>query len=222
MQNPDVITVFLQEDGDVVVSNSTLSSAAKQAKKEMIGNIISKLKDDKSIYFRYVASPVGKYYAKPNLKALEFDGSGLKQYVDFLNAIGIQFNERDLVDLKADQLAAFKKSVGYIREELAKVGDNKIVKDADNKDVEEDGGIQVINTKTLNIDGNLFELAIVKAIIENTEFQSTYFNINGERSQSFIGTNLISALHNTLSRLRNIEELQNDPRYKVCLFSCRQ
>jgi hypothetical protein len=213
MQNPDVITVFLQEDGDVVVSNSTLSSAAKQAKKGMINNIISTLKADQSKYFRYVPS-TGRYYAKDNLKALEFDGSGLKQYIDFLNSIGIQFNERDLIDLKEDQISAFKKSVGYIREELAKVGDTKIVKDANNNDVEEDGGIKVINTKTLNIDGNLFELAIVKAIIENTEFQSTYFNINGERTQSFIGTNLISALHNTLSKLKNIEELQNNPKYK--------
>ena len=213
MQNPDVITVFLQEDGDVVVSNSTLSSAAKQAKKEMINDIISTLKADQSKYFRYVPA-TGKYYAKDNLKALQFDGANLKQYVDFLNSIGIQFNERDLVDLKADQISAFKKSVGYIREELSKVGDTKIVRDANNNDVEEDGGITTINTKTLNIDGNLFELAIVKAVIENTEFQSTYFNINGERTQSFIGTNLISALHNTLSRLRNIEELQNDARYK--------
>jgi hypothetical protein len=213
MQNPDVITVFLQEDGDVVVSNSTLSSAAKQAKKGMINDIISTLKADQSKYFRYVPA-TGRYYAKDNLKALEFDGSGLKQYVDFLNAIGIQFNERDIVDLKEDQISAFKKSVGYIREELAKVGDTKIVRDANNNDVEEDGGIRSISTKTLNIDGNLFELALVKAVIENTEFQSTYFNINGERTQSFIGTNLISALHNTLSRLRNIEELQNDPRYK--------
>jgi len=213
MQNPDVITVFLQEDGDVVVSNSTLSSAAKQAKKEMINDIISTLKADQSKYFRYVPA-TGKYYAKDNLKALQFDGTNLKQYVDFLNSIGIQFNERDLVDLKADQISAFKKSVGYIREELSKVGDTKIVRDANNNDVEEDGGITTINTKTLNIDGDLLRLAIVKAVIENTEFQSTYFNINGERTQSFIGTNLISALHNTLSRLKNIEELQNDPRYK--------
>ena len=213
MQNPDVITVFLQEDGDVVVSNSTLSSAAKQAKKEMINNIISTLKADQSKYFRYEPS-TGRYYAKDNLKALQFDGRDLKRYIDFLNAIGIQFNERDLVDLKADQLKVFKESVGYIRQELAKVGDTKIVRDANNKDVEEDGGIRSISTKTLNIDGNLFELAIVKAIIENTEFQSTYFNINGERTQSFIGTNLISALHNTLSKLKNIEELQNNPKYK--------
>lgn len=214
MQNPDVITVFLQEDGDVVVSNSTLSSAAKQAKKEMINNIITTLKNDDSIYFRYAPSPIGKYYAKDNLKSLEFNGRDLKGYIDFLKQLGINFNERDLVDLKEDQLTAFKKSVNYIKNELAKVGDKKIVKDAEDNYVEEDGGISVINTKTLNIDGNLFELAIVKAVIDNPEFQSTYFNINGERTQSFIGTNLISALHNTLSKLKNIEELQNNPRYK--------
>lgn len=214
MQNPDVITVFLQEDGDVVVSNSTLSSAAKQAKKEMINNIITTLKNDDSIYFRYAASPIGKYYAKDNLKDLSFDGKELKPYINFLNQLGIHFTERDLVDLKPDQLAAFKKSVGDIKNELSKVGDKKIVKDLNNNDVEEDGGISVINTKTLNIDGDLLRLAIVKAVIDNTEFQSTYFNINGERTQSFIGTNLISALYNTLSKLKNIEELQNNPKYK--------
>jgi hypothetical protein len=213
MQNPDVITVFLQEDGDVVVSNSTLSSAAKQAKKEMIGNIISTIKNDESVYFRYVPS-TGKYYAKDNLKALEFDGTDLKQYINFLKAIGIQFNERDLIDLKPDQLSAFKQSVNYIKNEIGKVGNKKIVKDLENNDVEEDGGIQVINTKTLNIDGDLLRLSIVKAVIDNTEFQSTYFNINGERTQSFIGTNLISALHNTLSKLKNIEEIQNNAKYK--------
>jgi hypothetical protein len=212
MQNPDVITVFLQEDGDVVVSNSTLSTAAKQAKKEMINNIISTLKEDASIYFRYVPA-TGKYYAKDNLKALSFDGRELKPYINFLKTIGIDFNERDLIDLKEDQITAFKKAVGDIKNELSKVGDRKIVKDANNNDVEEDG-IRAINTKTLNIDGDLLRLAIVKAVVENTEFQSTYFNINGERTQSFIGTNLISALHNTLSKLKNIEELQNDARYK--------
>jgi len=213
MQNPDVITVFLQEDGDVVVSNSTLSSAAKSAKKEMINDIISTLKADQSKYFRYVPA-TGRYYAKDNLKALSFDGSTLKPYIDFLKSIGINFNEREIEDLKPDQITAFKKSVSDIKNELSKVGDTKIVKDANNNDVEEDGGIRTINTKTLNIDGDLLRLAIVKAVIENTEFQSTYFNINGERTQSFIGTNLISALHNTLSKLKNIEELQNDARYK--------
>lgn len=213
MQNPDVITVFLQEDGDVVVSNSTLSSAAKQAKKEMIGNIITTIKNDESVYFRYVPS-TGKYYAKDNLKALEFDGNDLKQYINFLKAIGIQFTERDLIDLKPDQLSAFKQSVNYIKNEIGKVGNKKIVKDLENNDVEEDGGIRAINTKTLNIDGDLLRLSIVKAVIDNTEFQSTYFNINGERTQSFIGTNLISALHNTLSKLKNIEEIQNNAKYK--------
>lgn len=213
MQNPDDITVFLQEDGDVVVSNSTLNTAAKQAKKEMINDIISTLKNEESIYFRYVPS-TGKYYAKDNLKALSFDGRDLKPYISFLKQLGINFNEREVGDLKEDQITAFKKAVGDIKNELSKVGDTKIVKDINNNDVEEDGGLRAINTKTLNIDGDLLRLAIVKAVIENTEFQSTYFNINGERTQSFIGTNLISALHNTLSKLKNIEELENDPRYK--------
>ena len=211
-QNADVITVFIQDNGDVVVSNSTLSSAAKTAKKDMINNIIQTIKNDESKYFRY--TPAGKYYAKDNLKALEFGGKDLKPYVEFLKEIGIDFNIREVENLKEDQITLFKEAVQFMKSEMAKVGDKKIVKDEKNEDVEEDGGISVINTKSLNIDGDLFRLAIVKSIIENTEFQSTYFNINNERTQSFIGTNVISSLHNALSKIKNIEELQNDVRYK--------
>jgi len=213
-QNADVITVFIQDNGDVVVSNSTLSSAAKTAKKDMINGIIQTIKNDESKYFRYAPAPIGKYYAKDNLKALEFGGKDLKPYVEFLKEIGINFNIREVEDLKEDQITLFKEAVQFMKSEMAKVGDKKIVKDEKNEDVEEDGGISVINTKSLNIDGDLFRLAIIKSIIENTEFQSTYFNINNERTQSFIGTNVISSLHNALSKVKNIEELQNDVKYK--------
>lgn len=212
-QNADVITVFIQDNGDVVVSNSTLSSAAKQAKKEMITDMISRLKEDKSKYFRYVPS-TGKYYAKDNLKALTFDGKDLKQYIDFLSELGIDFNIRDLQDLKETQLTQFKEATQFIKAELSKIGDKVIVKDEENNDVEEDTAISVINTKSMNIDGDLFRLAIIKSIIDNTEFQSTYFNINGERTQSYIGRNVISALHNAVSQVKNIEELANNPKYK--------
>ena len=208
-QNADVVTVFIQDNGDVVVSNSTLSSAAKQAKRDMINDIITTIKGDDSRYFRYVPS-TGKYYAKENLKALEL-GKDLKQYVDFLKEIGIDFNERDLPE---SQLTQFKEATQFIKSELSKIGDKVIVKDEMNNDVEEDTAISVINTKSMNIDGDLFRLALVKAVIDNTEFQSTYFNINGERTQSYIGRNVISALHNAVSQVKNIEELANNPKYK--------
>jgi hypothetical protein len=212
-QNADVITVFIQDNGDVVVSNSTLSSAAKQAKRNMVNDMITTIKGDKSRYFRYAPS-TGKYYAKENLKALEFNGKDLKQYVDFLSELGIDFNVRDLQDLPESQLTQFKEATQFIKSELSKIGDKIIVKDENNNDVEEDTAITTINTKSMNIDGDLFRLALVKAAIENTEFQSTYFNINGERTQSYIGRNVISALHNAVSQVKNIEELENNPKYK--------
>ena len=213
-QNADVITVFIQDNGDVVVSNSTLSSAAKQAKKEMITDMISTLKADQSKYFRYAPAPIGKYYAKENLKALTFDGKDLKQYVDFLSQLGIDFNIRDLQDLKESQLTQFKEATQFIKAELSKIGNKVIVKDEQGNDVEEDTAISTINTKSMNIDGDLFRLAIIKSIIDDTEFQSTYFNINGERTQSYIGRNVVSALHNAVSQVKNIEELANNPKYK--------
>ena len=48
-QNADAISVFILPGGEVVVSDSTLTSAAKQAKHEMTNAMIDKIKDKSSI-----------------------------------------------------------------------------------------------------------------------------------------------------------------------------
>src|SRR5690606_13594457 len=65
--------------------------------------------------------------------------------------------------------------------------------------------------KILDIGGRLLKLANLKTVLENPEFSSTFFNVEGERTQTFIGTNPLSDLHSYLSQVKNKKELANSP-----------
>ena len=64
-----------------------------------------------------------------------------------------------------------------------------------------------VSSYTLGIDGRLLEMGAYRAILDNPSFKSTYFNINGERSQTFIGTNLLSDTYTALQSIDSIDEL---------------
>jgi len=194
-QNADVISVFILASGEVVISDSTLSSATKQSKREMLSSIINKIKSPNS-YFTY-NNLTGKYSPTKTIKDLKLNGSQLQGYISFLKALDIEFELNDIKKLKTSNEQAFNlfiKSIDGIKKSLS--------------DLEE---ISTISTKTLDIDGQLSKLASIKAIIENPEFESTYFNINGERTQTFIGTNTLSTFHDVLSKAKNINDLENTP-----------
>ena len=218
-QNADVISVFILPSGEVIVSDSVLSSASKQAKRTMQNSIVKMIKEDDSPYFTYNAT-TGEYSAKQNVKDLKFESNKLEQYIDFLKNIGVNFKLSDLESLDDDvQIKVFKKAVEGIRESFSKIGP---VLTRDGKPVLYPQGhrkqgkpmtnsILALNNKTLNIDGQLSKLGIVKAVIESPDAESTYFNINGERAQTYIGTNSIWNLYNFLSSIQNIDQLNGTP-----------
>jgi hypothetical protein len=205
-QNADVVSVFILSTGEVVISDSTLSSSTKASKKEMLTSMAEAIKANKMPYLSYNAKS-GKYSATDTVKKIQLKSNELKQYVDFLKNLGIDFTVRDLeTKLNDSQLKLFKTAVDGILTSLKKVGGIVTI-----DGVNIDTGIDYITTKSLDIDKRLTQLGTVRAIIENPEFESTYFNINGERSQNYIGTNATSELFNTLSKLKNIKDL-NDPK----------
>ena len=193
-QNADVVTVFILPSGEVVVGNSVLSGAARQAKREMINNITESIRTDKSKYF-YYNKKTNKYNPTPFLKAIKFNSGQMEQYIAFLQGMGIEFKLSDITDkrkLNPDQLRLFRKAVEGIQESFSRVED-----------------IASLTSKTLNIDKRLTQLGTIKAVLENPDFESTYFNINGERTQSFIGINAISTFHDVLSQITNIRQLES-------------
>jgi len=198
-QNADVVTVFILPSGEVVIGDSVLSGAARQAKREMINNISSAIREDSTKYF-YYDKKTKKYNPTPFVQAIRFNSGQLDQYLAFLQGAGISFTKgstnrplsgNELKEsLTPDQLRLFRKAVEGIQESFSKLED-----------------VSSITSKTLNIDKRLTQLGTIKAILENPDFESTYFNINGERTQSFIGTNAISSIHDVLSQITNIKQV---------------
>lgn len=191
-QNADAISVFVLPSGEVVISDSTLSSGAKQEKRDMLNSIVDTIKSGTPLFtYDY---KTGKYTATEKVNKIKLNGAQLSTYTSFLNQLGIDFNLEDLEKLKANrgnQLNIFRKAVEGIQNSLSNVED-----------------VSILSTTSLDIDGRLLELGTIRAILENPEFESTYFNMNGERTQTFIGTNALSTMYDTLSKLSNISEVE--------------
>ena len=215
-QNADAISVFILPGGEVVVSDSTLTSAAKQAKYEMSNAMIDKIKD-KSVYFSYEPK-TGRYFATDKIKSMQLNASKLETYVALLKELGIEFDIKALKKLNADQLLNFTDAVEGIKNQFTQMNDQgKAKTDAEVAKDEAEGtvarGITVLTPRTLDIEKRLMQLGLTQALIENKGFESTYFNMNGERTQTYIGVNALSNLHNVLSKLNNITELSTNPAY---------
>jgi len=194
-QNADAVTVFVLPTGDIIVSDSTLTSAAKQSKRDMINNIIDTIKSDKSLLFDY-NKKTGKYNPSSALTRMKLDPSKLETYSNFLKNLGVDFTKEDIKNLDPEQIKLFKENVEGMLESLSKVKD-----------------LALINTQTLNIDGRLFSMGTLKAFLENPEYESTYFNINGDRTQTYIGTNIVSSFYDVVSKLKNLNEVETNPSF---------
>jgi len=190
-QSPDVKNVFLFDNGEVVVGDATLSSAANQLRSEFTYSIAGLAKQNKGFFF-YRG---GAYY--PNIKLLDtytFDktssSENLKSMLSFLNRLGTPFTKDEYNKLTPANKSIFRNTVEGIKQSLKTSG--KTV---------------VISKKSLNISGNLLKLGILKEAASNPEFNSTYFNLSGERVQVFFGPNTASELYNVLSSVKDLKEL---------------
>ena len=187
--NPDVKTIFIQPTGEPVVGDSNLSSAAKQAKSEMFETLIDNIKSKTTGYVGY--NDVAKTYsAAAAIDKVKLDPSRLKTYTDFLDKLGIKFNVNNLNKLSNEQRKLFRTAVEGLRKSISEID-----------------GVVSLNKKTVSADARLLELGLVKAMIENPDYQSTYFNLNGDRVQTYIGTNLIGNFNAILSKVKNITDL---------------
>jgi hypothetical protein len=188
-QNPDVKTVFVLPTGDVVVGDSSLSSAAAQAKYDFMNDIIGTIRDGKNPYVSYNTTEK-TFNATTNINKVNLDPSKLETYVQFLDKIGIPFDIKKVKRLKDSQKSLFIDAVNGIKKSMSAYE-----------------GIKSLTKKTLDVDKRLMQLGTVQAVIENPEFESTYFNLNGERVQTYLNPNALSNLHDVISKAKNFSEL---------------
>ncbi len=190
-QNPDVKNVYLFENGDVEVGDSNLSSAARQISSEYANAIVKTVKGTNP-YFEYSVEKrafVGKPASVKNIAL-----SSPEKRIAFLKTLGIEFELSEILALDAGKLETFNRATAGIKRSIEKAEE-----------------IVTPSRKVLDISGDLLQLGLVRAGINNPEFDSTFFNIQGERTQSFIGTNPASDLFEVLSQVKNKRDLINTP-----------
>jgi len=192
-QNADVKTVFFVPSGEIVIGDSNLSSDSKQARQEFFSDVLRKIKSG-TPYIVY--DDATKTYSSTRA-ALDYplDPTDLRTYVGFLKGIGIEFSADELskkLKGKDAQRAVFIDAVNGLRDGFSKYK-----------------GIAEFNKRTLNMDGRLLELGVIKSILTNPDFESTYFNLNGEPTQTFIGSNPFSNLFNAISRSKKLDDLSS-------------
>jgi len=185
-QSPKVKNVFILDNGDVVVGEANLASAAQQLKREYINGIIFKARSNQG-YFKYDTAK--NRYIGDASKVKGKDLSDIPSILDFLKNLGIPFTEADVKKMTINQKKQFGESARGIRESILK-GDE----------------IATFSGKVLNVDKRLMELALIQSAINNPEFGSTYFNIAGERTQTFIGTNATSDLAEFLNSVEKFDD----------------
>jgi len=195
-QNPDVKNVYILANGDIQVGDSNFSTAARQVKKDFLAGLINKARSGGSLYVKKTGiNYVGRKDSLRNVDLKKTTGQ-----VAFLKNLGIAGFTREQVDkLKEQDRKNFDDAVKGIYQSIS-TGNNIISNQG----------------KTLDIDGRITTLSELKAKIDNPEFSSTYYNINGEKTQTFIGPNAGSELFDALSKIDNLEELR-DTRYSYIL-----
>ena len=192
-QNPDVKIVYMLPSGEVEIGDAHLADATRQAKADMFGDIVSKLKA-KSPYISFNTKEK-EYNATDVIKKLTLKPGNKDGYVAFLKAIGVDFNRQELNTLeKRGQYKAFEDAVNGVKASIESISK---VKD--------------LNKYTINLEGRLSALGAIRAALINPDFESTYFSISGERTQTYIGTNTTSDFYDVISRIDNIRELSNTP-----------
>jgi len=188
-QSPDVSALFILSNGEVVVGDSNTSGVTRENRRQFTNAIINTIKSGKNPYI--IRNSKGVFVPTNKLVSLA-KKSEVKEGVAFLAELGIELSEKQLMK---DYIvaSAFKKSVNGIIDSL--------------KERVTSEGLTRITADTLDISGRLLELGLIKSRIESSDSDTTYFNINGERSQTFLGTNLLSNFYDVISKVTSLPKL---------------
>ena len=195
-QSPVVKNLYVLGNGDVQVGESNFTTATRQTNQDFLNAIITSVKKQTG-WFQY--SSLQKAYMpvvdrNGNAVISKFAVDTLDEQVNFLKKFGIVFNKADLLEMSGEDQDDFSESVKGIKKsftELKKVA--------------------TFSGSVLSINGRLLKLAEIKAKIDNPEFDSVFYNVNGDATQSFIGVNALSKLSDVLSKAKNINDLRDTP-----------
>jgi len=136
------------------------------------------------------------------VKNVQLKPNVLSTYTDFLEKLGVTFSPKEIrrASLKNDSIRkAFIDAVEGIKDSIESMSE-----------------VKTLTTKALDIDNRLLQLGNIRAVLAKPDFESTYFNLNGERTQTFIGTNLMSDMYDVISNVTKYQDL-GSTKYKYLL-----
>ncbi len=188
-QNPDVLNTYILENGDIVVGESNFTSAANQVRDRFENNIKEVVKQ-KNDYFEFNDED-NSWYGNVAPKSLDKYKENINTMAAFLKTLGIVIDPKAVQRLPESDQKKFTAATAGIIDSISSA--KRLV---------------TINGRVLDIKKRLLQLGQIQAKIENPEFSSTYFNVSGERVQTFIGTNPASDLYDFLSKLTNKNQLK--------------
>ena len=188
-QDPIVKLVNVLENGETVVSDANLSTASRQMTQQYLNSIVTTSKKGSGIF-----KQVDGVFNPDTRKLAKYPLNTLQNMFNFLGELGIPFNAKEYNNFDSSQKKRFAAAVNGIK-----------------KSIEQSKDIKFFSTKTLNFAGQILNLATLKVLATNPEVSSTYFNIEGERVQTYIGTNAASEVHNFMTSVGNKQELADTP-----------
>lgn len=191
-QSPTVSALFILGNGDIVVGDSNTSGAVREYRRQFINSILENTRSNTN---PYITKDKTKGFVGTKALTAINEQSDIAQLVNFLSNLGIQFSEKELKKANDDVQKMFRTATNGIIRSL--------------KERVTDVGIERINANTLDVSGRLLELGLVKSKLETSDFETTYFNINGERSQTFLGPNLLSSFYDVISKVEKKSDLAN-------------
>jgi hypothetical protein len=200
--NSTVKVVSVLENGEVILKNAFLSNAAEQLRQTYLNSITTNAKSEKG-FFKYSTKSKGYFVNRKELdKTSLVSKTGM---VNFLNKLGVPFTVTELNRLEIEnpkQYEKFKSAVGGLKSSLYSIGK-----------------VSSFYMSTLSIGNRLYELAEIKSLVSNPETDSTFYNINGEMTQAYIGPNAASQLFETLDQIDALtpEELSTTPQFSYLL-----
>jgi ribA/ribD-fused uncharacterized protein len=192
-QNPSVKNVFILEGGEVVIGDANLSTASAQIAKDFENSMLLSAKKGDGYFER--DEKLKAFVVKDKIDKVGFTesskGEKANQMLSFLNSIGIQFSKQEYEKLSNEDKIKFGDAVSGIRDSLKATR-----------------VLMTFSDKKMDVRGRLLTLGLMKYKSSHPEIESTYFNVSNERTQTYIGSNPISDLHDFLSSVTDLNSAQ--------------
>jgi len=184
-QKPEALIQY-KSGNEVYTGAANLYTAVSQVQQGWVENMKAIAKVPKSIIS---FDKKNKVYVIDETKLKEFDNSE-DGMINMLNAIGVNFSADTYKRLKTSQKNTFVKAVSSIKSYLGK--NNQIMS---------------ITGKTLDINGQLSNLAELLVKVTNPNQDSTYFGVEGQRIGTYANNNAPSLFENEFNESETLDEL---------------